>query len=102
MHTYRVPNGWQPLWWEPVLWHGSDWTFTARLTGLAPGAIEGGTIYFDGKGFPATVKNDVLTAVVTFDEWKGAKEGGAAEAFLHTAAGTVLWMRGRIVLGGYR
>lgn len=98
--TYRVADNWTPVWWSPVLWAGSAWSFSARLTGLAPGAITGAALVVNGRNYPVEVAEDIIQFTLSASQADQVPAGAVAELFLDTTAGRVLWIRGRVTRGG--
>lgn len=97
---FRLADHTAPVWWEPVLWNGAAWFFNATLTGLVDGAITGGRIFLDGKEFPVSLEDGRLQAVIQPHQWAGVADGGAAQFYLDTSTGPVLWLYGRLTIGG--
>lgn len=97
----RVVDGtWTPVWWEPELWPGSRFYFTATLHNCPPGAITGGVMFLDGREFPVSVSHGRIQAEVPAGVTGELAHGGSARLYLDTASGRVLWLAGTITQGG--
>ena len=96
----RVVGNWSPLHWEPEVWPGSAFFFTARLHGLPPGEVTGGTMFLDGQAFSVRVDADTLRVHVPEDQTASIALGGSARIYLDTGAGRVLWLNGSVSGGG--
>lgn len=99
--AHRFTPGWQPIWWEPVLWKGSTFNFAVTFTSLEPGTITGGTITLGSKAFTVDVVQSGIQVAIEPHQWQGVAAGEKAQLHLHTSGGTILWLDGFVELGGF-
>lgn len=97
--NHVLPEPWRPVWWEPTIWPGADFTFSAEIPGGH--TIAGGELVLDGRRWPLTVTAQAVTVTVPAAELADVAEGGAAQIFTDDRAGArMLWLHGRITRGG--
>ena len=99
----EIVNGgqWTPRWWEPEVWPGSTFTFTATLHNYVDGAITGGAMFLDGLAVPVTVDQGRIQARVGEDLTPLIQPGGSARLYLDIpGVGRILWLNGTVSGGG--
>lgn len=94
-----APEPWRPVWWEPTIWAGADFTWSASIVG--DHGLVGGELVLDGGRWPLTVTSTAVAATVPAAQLADVGDGGAAQIFVDRSDGTrVLWMHGRLIRGG--
>lgn len=90
---------WRPVWWEPTIWPGADFVWSASIPGGH--TIAGGDLVLDGRRWPLVVTAEAVSVTAPAAELADVAEGGTAQIFVTDKAGTrSLWLHGRITRGG--
>lgn len=97
---HRIQDATRPVWWEPELWPGAAWHFTARLTGATPGVLQAVVLVMDGQTFPGRVTDDMVTVQLSPEQVASITPGAAAQLYLDMEGyGRALWLTGTVVVG---
>ncbi|QGJ94155.1 hypothetical protein QEH32_gp23 [Corynebacterium phage EmiRose] len=90
-----------PLWWEPEIWAGERFYFTAQFTQLSPGAITGARAQLGPHIVTASLVGDYISIELTPAQSRDIRQGDTAKLWLETPGGELLWLTG-IIQRGYR
>lgn len=101
--AFQTRAGWEPVWWEPVVWRGAAFQWAATLHGAVPGMVRGGELIVDGRRFPIMGDDQVISVSLTPDQVDTLTDGSVAELYIDlNDVGRVLWLRGKLTVGGNR
>lgn len=96
--AHTAPGGLAPVWWEPLLIDGADWTWSASIHGEH--TITAGELIMDGRRWPAEVTARTISLRVPAADHQHIGDHAAATLYLDLADGTrIAWIHGRTTRG---
>lgn len=96
----RITKEQFPIWWEPKLIDGADWSFNATCTGLHEGKLVQAVLWLNGQMYTFPIKGNVIYVKVDKGIVSTINRGAAIDLYLDTDGGARLaWLHGTVQKG---